>query len=276
MVVFLHHRIEDSASMLILISPAKRLDFSEKPVGLEPTKPQFLSEAHKLVDRARELSRGDLKSLMNLSDDLAALNFERFKAFKKKANAVGTKPALLSFAGDVYVGLDAASLSDADLAFAQDHLCILSGLYGILRPLDLIQPYRLEMGRALSNPQGKDLYAFWGDKLARSIDKTVNTHDHPVVINLASNEYFTAARPEHLKARIITPVFRDIKDGKARTLSFFAKKARGLMAREIITSRAESPDDLKAMTLDGYTWREDMSSDDKWVFARNQPPPAGQ
>lgn len=262
--------------MLTVISPAKRLDFSEKPVGLEATRPQYLSEAHKLVDRTRELSKGELKALMNLSDDLAGLNFERFKSFKKKANAVGTKPAVLSFAGDVYLGLDAASLSDEDLAFAQDHLRILSGLYGILRPMDLIQPYRLEMGRELSNPQGKNLYAFWGDKLAKSIDAAVKTHAHPVVINLASNEYFTAAKPAHIKVRIITPVFRDIKDGKARTLSFFAKKARGLMAREMITSRATSPDDLKAMNLEGYTFREDMSKGDNWVFARKQPPPVGR
>lgn len=260
--------------MLTVISPAKRLDFSASPIGLEPTKPHYLSEAHKLVDRARELSKGEIKSLMHLSDDLATLNYERFQSFKKKANAVGSKPAVLSFAGDVYLGLDASSLSDDDLAFAQDHLRILSGLYGILRPMDLIQPYRLEMGRELSNPQGKNLYAFWGDKLAKSIDAAVKPHAHPVVINLASNEYFTAARAKDIKARIITPVFRDIKDGKARTLSFFAKKARGLMAREIITSRASSPDDLKTLSLDGYTFREDMSSGDSWVFARKQPPPA--
>lgn len=260
--------------MLTVISPAKRLDFSEGPPRPDVTKPQFLSEAHKLVDRARELSKGELKSLMNLSDDLAGLNFERFQSFKKKANAVGSKAAVLSFAGDVYVGLEASNLSKKDLAFAQDHLRILSGLYGILRPMDLIQPYRLEMGRELSTAEGKNLYAFWGDKLARSIDKAVKPHDHPVVINLASNEYFTAARAEAIKARIITPVFRDIKDGKARTLSFFAKKARGLMAREIITSRASSPDDLKAMNLDGYTFRADMSKGDSWVFARKQPPPA--
>ncbi len=262
--------------MLTILSPAKRLDFSEIETGFEPTRPQYLTEAHKLVDRARELSKGEIKDLMNLSDDLADLNFKRFKCFRKKANASGAKPAVLSFAGDVYLGLQAASLTDDDLEFAQDHLRILSGLYGVLRPMDLIQPYRLEMGRELSNPEGGDLYAFWGDKLARSITAAVKSHEHPVVINLASNEYFTAARPEKIKAQIITPVFRDIKDGKARTLSFFAKKARGLMAREIITSRATSPDDLKAMNIDGYTWRKDMSSGDKWVFARKQPPPVGK
>lgn len=260
--------------MLTVLSPAKKLDFSGYETGLEPTKPKFLTDAHKLIDRARELSKGDIKSLMNLSDDLADLNFKRFQSFKKKANAEGTKPAVLSFAGDVYLGLDAASLSDDDLDFAQDHLAILSGLYGILRPMDLIQPYRLEMGRALSNPEGKNLYAFWGEKLARTITSTVKSHDHPVVINLASNEYFTAAKADRIKAQIITPVFRDIKDGKARTLSFFAKKARGAMARAIVVNRIENPDDLKTIKIDGYTYREDMSKGDSWVFARQQPPPA--
>ena len=242
--------------MLTVISPAKRLDFSETTRDLETTKPKFLSEAHKLVDRARELSQGEIKALMHLSDDLAGLNFERFKAFKKKANAVGSKPAVLSFAGDVYLGLDAASLTDEDLGFAQDNLRILSGLYGILRPLDLIQPYRLEMGRELSTSEGKNLYAFWGDKLARTITSTLKTHEHQVVINLASNEYFTAAKAAKIKAQIITPVFRDIKDGKARTLSFFAKKARGAMSRAIIENRIESPGDLKGLEVDGYTYRD--------------------
>lgn len=260
--------------MLVVISPAKRLDFSEHETALEPSRPQFLSQAHKLIDRVRELSKGELKALMNLSDELAEQNFERFKGFKKKADAKGSKPAILSFSGDVYLGLDAASLSADDLAYAQDHLRILSGLYGILRPMDLIQPYRLEMGRELSNPQGRDLYDFWDDKLAKSISNSVSNHKYQVVINLASNEYFKAAQAKNIKARIITPVFRDIKDGKARTLSFFAKKARGLMAREIIKSRAENPDDLKRMKIDGYTFREDMSNGDNWVFARKQPPPA--
>lgn len=262
--------------MLTVISPAKKLDFSDYETGLEPTKPKFLTEAHKLIDRARELSKGEIKSLMNLSDDLADLNFQRFQAFKKKANAEGTKPAVLSFAGDVYLGLDAARLSDDDLDFAQGHLAILSGLYGILRPMDLIQPYRLEMGRALSNPEGKNLYAFWGEKLARTISSTVKSHDHRVVINLASNEYFTAAKADKIKGQIITPVFRDIKDGKARTLSFFAKKARGAMARAIVTGRIDNPEDLKTVKIDGYTYRKDMSKGDTWVFARQQPPPAGK
>lgn len=262
--------------MLTVISPAKRLDFSETSRSLETTRPKFLPEAHKLVDRARELSRGDIKALMNLSDDLAALNHDRFKSFKKKANALGSKPAVLSFAGDVYVGLDAASLADDDLDFAQGSLRILSGLYGILRPLDLIQPYRLEMGRTLSTSRGKNLYEFWGDKLARQISSTLKSHEHGVVINLASNEYFTAARADKIKAQVITPIFRDIKDGKARTLSFFAKKARGSMTRAIITNRIENPEDLKAMTIDGYTFRADMSKGDNWVFARKQPPPVGK
>jgi uncharacterized protein len=261
--------------MLVVLSPAKRMDFTADPTALPSSKPQFLTEAHKLIDRARDLSQGDIKKLMNLSDDLAEVNFKRFKAFKKKASAQGSKQAVLAFNGDVYLGLEAASLSEADLNWAQGHLRILSGLYGVLRPLDTIQPYRLEMGRALSNSEGKDLYAWWGEKLARSLNKAARAHDHPVIVNLASNEYFTAARADKIKVEIITPTFRDIKDGKARTLSFFAKKARGSLAREIIKGRIESPQALKTLKVDDYTYRDDMSAGNKWVFARKQPPPAG-
>lgn len=261
--------------MLVVLSPAKRMDFTEDAAALPSTKPQFLTEAHKLVDRARELDQGDIKKLMNLSDDLAEVNFKRFKSFKKKADALGSKQAVLAFNGDVYLGLDATSLSDADLNWAQDHLRILSGLYGVLRPLDNIQPYRLEMGRELSNSEGRDLYAWWGEKLARNLNKAAKSHDHPAVINLASNEYFAAARADKIKVDIITPTFRDIKDGKARTLSFFAKKARGSMAREIIKGRIDSPEALKTLKVDGYTFRDDMSDGNKWVFARKQPPPVG-
>jgi hypothetical protein len=263
--------------MLTVISPAKRLDFSDIARDLETTKPKFLSEAHRLVDRARELSQSQIKSLMNLSDDLAVLNHDRFQSFKKKANAVGAKPAVLSFAGDVYVGLEAGGLSDDDLEFAQGSLRILSGLYGVLRPLDLIQPYRLEMGRALKTSQGKNLYDFWGEKLAENLSAELKSHEHRAIINLASNEYFTAARADKIKAQVITPVFRDIKDGKARTLSFFAKKARGSMARAIITGRIQNPEDLKGLKVDGYTYRADMSlKSDTLVFARKQPPPVGK
>ena len=261
--------------MLVLLSPAKRMDFAENSRALPSSKPEFLGDAHKLIDRARELSQGDIKKLMNLSDDLAEVNFKRFKAFKKKANALGAKTAALAFSGDVYLGLEAETLSDEDFSFAQDHVRILSGLYGLLKPLDLIQPYRLEMGRELSNERGKNLYAWWGDKIARTLNKALKDHDHPSIINLASNEYFAAARSDKIKAPIITPVFRDIKDGKARTLSFFAKKARGSMARAIIDNRIDDVEALKSLTVDGYTYREDMSSPDKWVFARKQPPPVG-
>lgn len=262
--------------MLVLLSPAKRMDFAESDRALPSSKPEFLSDAHKLIDRARELSQGDIKKLMNLSDDLAEVNFKRFKGFKKKANALGAKCAVLAFNGDVYLGLEAETLSNDDLGFAQDHLRILSGLYGILKPLDLIQPYRLEMGRELSNERGSDLYAWWGDKIARTVNRSLKTQNHPAVVNLASNEYFSAARADKIKAPIITPVFRDIKDGKARTLSFFAKKARGSMARAIIEDRIDNPESLKALKVDDYTYREEMSSAEKWVFARKQPPPVGK
>ena len=256
--------------MLALVSPAKKLDFSDVVVDLPHSQPQFLEDSEKLIESARKLSRTDLQRLMKLSDNLTDLNYERFKAFSTPFTVANARQAVLVFNGDTYVGLDAKSLSSDDLAFAQDHLRILSGLYGTLRPLDLIQPYRLEMGRRLDNPRGADLYEFWGDDLADTIDETVAGDRDPVVINLASNEYFKAARPKHMKSRVITPVFKEVKDGEAKVLGVFAKKARGMMARYIITNRLEKTEDLKSFTDGGYEWQDHLSDNDTWVFTRKR------
>ncbi len=259
--------------MLILLSPAKNLNFEPANGAPRATKPAFLQDAHALSQTTKALTRAKIKSLMGLSDKLTDLNYERFQALDPTGKPEGLKQAALAFNGDVYLGLDAQSLTHDDLAFAQDHLRILSGLYGLLRPLDAIQPYRLEMGTKLKNPRGENLYDFWGDKIAKQIDKSLKGHDEPVVINLASNEYFGAVDRKALAAPVITPVFKEVKDGQAKTLSFFAKRARGLMARYAIQRRITRAADLKNFDAEGYTFQPDASSDDLWVFARPQPAP---
>lgn len=254
--------------MLALISPAKKLDFTEPPQRLAASQPRFLREAGDLAGAARKLRRADLQRLMKLSEGLADLTYQRFKAFKAEAKTRGAKQAVLAFNGDTYIGLDAATLDPDDLAYAQDHLRILSGLYGLLRPLDRIEPYRLEMGSRLATAAGPDLYAFWGDKLGAEIDAALAGHAHAVVVNLASNEYFKAARPKTLKARIITPVFKEVRDGQARVLGFLAKRNRGAMARFMIRNRIEEPDGLKSFTQGGYKYQEKLSDGGTWVFTR--------
>ncbi len=256
--------------MLALVSPAKKLDFGDVVADLPHSQPKFLDESEKLIKSARSLSRAKLQNLMKLSDKLTDLNFERFKAFSTPFTEANARQAVLVFNGDTYVGLNAKTLTADDLAFAQDHLRILSGLYGVLRPLDLIQPYRLEMGRRLNNPRGADLYDFWGDDLADAIDEKVAADQEPVVINLASNEYFKAARPKYLKSRVITPVFKEVKNGEAKVLGMFAKQARGMMARHMITHRLERSEDLKKFTDGGYAWQAHLSNDNTWVFTRQR------
>ncbi|GAB4537998.1 MAG: peroxide stress protein YaaA [Parvularculaceae bacterium] len=256
--------------MLILLSPAKNMNFDPVAGAPRPTQPALLAHTKFLAETARKLTRGQIGRLMKISDQLAELNYERFQHFDP-ANRRNVKPAALAFAGDVYRGLDAASLTAEDLAYAQSHLRILSGFYGLLRPLDGVQPYRLEMGRALKNPRGKDLYAFWGDEIARELTKATKKLDDPTIVNLASKEYFTAARPELLEAPIVTPVFKEEKDGNLRQLQFFAKRARGLMARYAIKNRLERIEDLKGFDLEGYSYRKSLSSENEWIFTRPQP-----
>ncbi|MEO1250793.1 MAG: peroxide stress protein YaaA [Pseudomonadota bacterium] len=258
--------------MLLLLSPAKNMNFDPAPDAPRATKPVLMKDVKELAETTRKLTRGKLKSLMGISDKLADLNYERFQAFSADSKADGAKQAALAFNGDVYLGLDAQTLGADDLAFAQDHLRILSGLYGVLRPLDAIEPYRLEMGSRLKNPRGATLYDFWGASIAKELNKAAKGADDPTIVNLASNEYFSAVDRDALKAPIVTPVFKEEKDGKLRQLQFFAKRARGAMARWAIRNRITRAEDLKGFKEDGYKFREGDSSDDLWLFARPQPP----
>lgn len=257
--------------MLAVVSPAKKMDFDAADPALPASRPDFPEDTDILAETARGLSRSELQQLMKLSDKLAELNHQRFKAFSSTPGEDETKQAVLAFSGDTYTGLDAGTLDADDLAWAQDHLRILSGLYGVLKPLDRIQPYRLEMGRKLTNPRGGDLYAFWGTKLANALDAALESHQAPVVVNLASNEYFKAANAKAMKARVITPVFKEEQDGVLKMIGLFAKRARGMMARYIIVNRLEDPEGLKDFTEGGYKFQPGLSSDDEWVFVRPKP-----
>ncbi len=258
--------------MLMLLSPAKNMTFDAAPDAPRATKPVFSKDTAELSETTRKLTRGKLKSLMGISEKLADLNYDRFQAFDPAGKSKSAKQAALAFNGDVYLGLDAATLDEDDLKFAQDHLRILSGMYGLLRPLDAIQPYRLEMGSRLKNPRGQNLYDFWGDKLAKEINKAVRAHEDQTVVNLASHEYFSAVDKNALKAPVVTPVFKEEKDGKLRQLMFYAKRARGAMARWATQNRIEKTEDLKAFSVDGYNFSKPLSSDEVWVFTRPQPP----
>lgn len=254
--------------MHLLLSPAKSLDF-ETPSHVESTaSPQFLPQSAELIGLLRPKSPQEIATLMDLSDNLAALNVARYGAWSRRFTARNSKPAVLAFNGDVYDGLQAATLGADDLAWANEHVSILSGLYGVLRPLDRMQPYRLEMGTALENPHGRNLYAFWGDTLALYLNRRVAADAAPVIVNLASNEYFKAADRKVLKPRVIDCVFEDWKGGKYKVISFFAKRARGLMARHAITHRLVSPSDLQSFASDGYAFDRAGSEPDRLVFRR--------
>ncbi len=255
-------------SVLTLLSPAKTLDFSAAPAGLPVTEPQFEKDIAVLLKRCKKLSVRSLRKLMNLSQPLAELNHQRFQDMSLPFTPESSKPSLLAFQGDVYKGLEAGSLSQADLRWAQDHVRILSGFYGILRPLDLMQPYRLEMGTRLSNTRGKNLYQFWGNRLADALNAELADDPAPTVFNLASNEYFKAVPEKRLAPRLIHAEFKEIRDGKPRTISFFAKRARGLMARFQIKQRIDDPEGLKDFAEEGYGYRPDLSADDRLVFTR--------
>jgi hypothetical protein len=258
--------------MLTLLSPAKALNFDPADKTLPLTKPALLRETNKLAEVTRGLTRTDLSRLMSISDNLADLNYQRFQAFRKSATPKGAKQAALAFNGDVYHGLEAPSLSAEELAYAQNHLRILSGLYGVLKPMDAIQPYRLEMGTKLKNDRGATLYDFWGDQVAKQLKRELADHADGSIINLASKEYFKVVDQKALKAPVITPVFRDEKDGKARVIFLFAKQARGMMARWIIENRIDRAEDIKEFAIAGYTFRPTDSNDTELVFQRKQPP----
>ena len=254
--------------MLALLSPAKTLDF-ETPAGTETcTQPDFLKFSKFLIGALGKLKPGEIAELMSISPKLADLNHRRFREWQASHDLKSSKQAVLAFKGDVYEGLKAWEFGAKDLAWAQDHLRILSGLYGLLRPLDLIQPHRLEMGTVYANPAGKDLYAFWGERLTDLINDRLADHPDNTVINLASKEYFTAVKPKLLSGAVVTPSFKEIKDGKAKVIGFMAKKARGMMARHIIQNRLENPQDLKSFNAGGYQFQAEQSDDQTWVFTR--------
>ncbi len=255
--------------MLVVVSPAKSLDMD--PVGVTPTQPVFQADAVRLSKTARNLTLKDLKGLMGISNDLARLNRDRFQAFAADPAPDAVKPAALAFNGDTYQGLEAKTLTDEDMAWAQDHLRILSGLYGLLRPLDAIQPYRLEMGSRLKTRRGKSLYDYWGDTIAKALTAQAAEVGTQTLINCASQEYFGAADRKALKLRVITPTFMELKDGKPRIVSFFAKRARGAMARFIVENRLTEPEDIKGFQTGGYAFDADLSEGDTWVFLRDYP-----
>lgn len=257
---------------MFLLSPAKSLDY-ETPVAqshpdLPHTLPPFMPQTLALIEVLRQHSPQQVAQLMDLSDPLAALNVARYQAFSPRFGVRNAKQAVLAFNGDVYDGLDAKTLAADDLDWAQQHLCILSGLYGVLRPLDWMQPYRLEMGTRLATAQGSNLYQFWGDQLAQHLHQRVVTHTSPVVVNLASQEYFKAADRKALNARVIECVFEDFKGGRYKIISFNAKRARGLMARHAVQRRIAHPDDLRSFDAAGYAYCDSASAPERMVFRR--------
>lgn len=256
--------------MLFLLSPAKSLDYDTPAEGVPHTLPQFVSQSAELIEVLKHKTPAEISQLMDLSDNLAALNVARYEAWRPKFSQKNSKQAVLAFNGDVYEGLDAKSLKLKDLEWAQEHVCILSGLYGVLRPLDWMQPYRLEMGTALANPRGQNLYHFWGDGIAQHLNKQLATHKTPVVINLASQEYFKAVDRKVLNARVIDCVFEDYKGGKYKVISFFAKRARGLLARYAIEKKIQNPEKLKDFKVEGYAYVASESDDNRLVFRRHE------
>jgi len=254
--------------MIIVLSPAKTLDF-ETPLALtEFTQPQFVPEASVLIERLRKLSAPRIGELMGISARLAELNRDRYANWNAAHSPANARQALLAFNGDVYAGLQAATLSSADLKFAQRHLRILSGLYGLLRPFDLIEPYRLEMSIALASRRGKDLYAFWGERLTQAVNAAIEEEKARALVNLASNEYFRALQPKKLAAPLVQPVFEDWSGGKYKIVSFYAKRARGLMARFALEQRVRKAADLKAFSSEGYAFAADASNESRFVFRR--------
>jgi cytoplasmic iron level regulating protein YaaA (DUF328/UPF0246 family) len=257
--------------MLTLLSPAKTLELSPTPKGLRPTQPRFKRDIALLMERCKKLDASDLAKLMKLSSPLAELNHQRFQEMDHSFNARNSKACLLAFQGDVYRRLDAASLTRTELSWAQNNLRIISGLYGLLRPLDLMQPYRLEMGTRLDTERGKNLYDFWGSRLADSLNRESRKRPGGTILNLASNEYIRAVPAKLLEAPMVTAHFQELRDGKLKTIGFSAKKARGMMARFVIQNEIDNPKQLHDFADEGYEYRSDLSSDQEIRFVREQP-----
>lgn len=256
--------------MLLVVSPAKTLDFETKPKTSLHSEPAFLDDSQELIEQLKKFKAQDVTDLMGVSQKIAELNVERFNSWSLPFTEENAKQAILAFKGDVYTGLDAESMKLNDFKFAQKHLRILSGLYGLLRPMDLMQPYRLEMGKKLANKRGKNLYEFWGEKITDAINAQLKTLKSDVLVNLASNEYFKSIKPKLLNAEIITPAFKDYKNGDYKMISFFAKKARGALSRYVIDNRITDPEEMKNFDVDGYKFNSKFSKDNSWVFTRKQ------
>lgn len=256
------------ACMIVILSPAKTLDFSTPPTVADHTQPDFLDQSQLLIKKLRKLSVPALGRLMSISAPLAELNVQRYQDWAPPFVPQNAKQAVLAFNGDVYEGLDAPTLNAGDLGYAQDHVRILSGLYGLLRPLDLMQPYRLEMGTRLINTRGKGLYAFWGDRLVKALNELLRESNSSVLVNLASDEYFRAVKSRKLTTTVIQPVFEDWSKDRFKVVSFYAKRARGLMARFIVTGRIDQAEQLKAFGAEGYAFDEGASDGARWVFRR--------
>ena len=257
--------------MLFLLSPAKSLDYSAPPPQAAHSQPLFKPQAAELIAQLKAKSPQEVATLMSLSDALAGLNVARYQAWSPRFTATNSRQAALAFNGDVYGGLNAKTLSEADLGWAQDHLCILSGLYGVLRPLDWMQPYRLEMGTALATARGKNLYQFWGAQIADYLNGRAAVQPVPVIVNLASGEYFKAVDRKALKAPVVTCAFEEFRGDGYKVISFMAKRARGLMARHAVQNRLATVDGLKGFDAEGYAFDAAASSPERLVFRRGQP-----
>jgi len=254
--------------VLIVVSPAKKLDYDTPPTTGRCTQPDFLDQSQLLINNLRNYSALDLAELMKLSMNLAELNFDRYHDWTQEITTTNTKQCLLAFKGDVYAGMDAETFSEEDLDFAQSHLRILSGLYGLLKPLDLMMPYRLEMGTRLPNSRGKNLYEFWGERITDAINDQLQAQGDDILVNLASNEYFKSVKPKLVKGRIITPQFKERKGDAYKMIGVFAKRARGLLSRYILQNRLSDPESIKDFNVDGYGFNELLSTGDQWVFTR--------
>lgn len=254
--------------MLFLLSPAKSLNFDIEVKGFDPTLPRFLADSKILITILKKFSAKDLSQLMKISDKLASLNYQRFQDFSTPFNTKNSKPALFVFDGDVYEGIDVKNYKKAELDFAQQHLRILSGLYGILLPLDLMQAYRLEMGTSLKNPNGKNLYEFWQEKITAYLNEELAKHQEKTILNLASEEYFNAVDTKKIKGKIINIIFKEKKGKDYKIIGLFAKKARGLMADFIIKNKIQKPEEIKKFKLQSYKFHQEFSDENNWCFCR--------
>lgn len=257
--------------MLITLSPSKGQEFETPGLSKKYSRPEDLKDTELLINELRKYSRKQLQDLMSISENIAQLNVDRYKTFNTPFTTKNAKQAIFAFKGDVYGGFNLERFSDEDYAYAQEHLRILSGLYGYLKPMDLIQPYRLEMKTKLRNQRGADLYAFWGDSITRHLNKELKKQQAPVLVNLASNEYFKSVKPKLLEGRLLTINFKETKDNKTRVVAIFAKRARGMMADYIIRNRIEDPEDIKKFNKDGYRFNKKLSDANQWTFERPQP-----